>query len=252
MPAYLSLREEWTARGASLLLHAVLLWALALASGPAQRPATVIFTVETVSGITPLGEGSGAEGASDQVSKLPANANPLAGGLDLKVHDKPLPQSPDKPAPKVPPKPSAAAAPSLEELSRRYEGMDLGLKPRGRGEAGAELSEGGMGNARQAGVPGGQLGIQGPIAGRGYRAGDYSFDRPLPEESEVVLLVTVGPKGEVLKVSIHRTSGYPELDQHALAKAREIAFDPLPPGVPQEEAAGTVTFRFEYSGRAKQ
>jgi protein TonB len=251
MRAYLSLRDEWFARAASVLLHAALLWALALAARPGQRPATVIFTVETVTGIIPQGEGSGAEGASDRVSDLPANANPLAGGLDLKSSDKPLPApaaNKEKPAATR----AQAAAPSLDEVAKRYENLGLGLKPREGGEAAGDLSEGGMGNARKAGVEGGALGLQGPIAGRGYRAGDYSFGRPLPEESEVVLLVTVGAKGEVLKASIHRTSGYPELDQHALSKAREIAFDPLPPGAPQEEATGSVTFRFEYTGRAKQ
>jgi TonB family protein len=108
-----------------------------------------------------------------------------------------------------------------------------------------------MGNARTAGAEGGQLGLDGAIAGRGYRIGDYSFPRALPEESQVALLVTVSPKGEVLEARIKATSGIPELDQHALSKAREIVFDAVPSTGLQDPVTGTVIFRFEYSGKSR-
>ncbi len=78
-------RDRWIARGLSLALHALLLlWiGLGFQAGPAGH--MVVFSVETVSGITPLGEGSGAPGASAQMDNTPANANPLAGGLHLNV-----------------------------------------------------------------------------------------------------------------------------------------------------------------------
>lgn len=243
-PAWGGPRDAWIARAVSLTLHALLLLLLGRALVLPAPPSNVIFSVETVSGITPLGEGSGAPGSSDKISDAPANSNPLAGGLRLSATDAPLPQ----PTTQGKPKPKAAQAPSLSDLAKRYEGMRIGVQPRS-GEQGEEPSEGGMGNARKAGTENGALGLDGPIAGRGYRIGDYSFGRALPEESEVMVLVTVGPKGEVVEARLKKTSGYPELDQHALAKAREIVFDALPPAVEQVNATGTVSFRFEYSGR---
>jgi TonB family protein len=247
-PSPIHPRDRWVARGASLALHALLLLWLGLSLRHAQAPSMVVFSVETVSGYTPLGEGSGAQGASQQMTNVPANANPLAGGLPLTVADPPVPA-----ASKAPAKASArprpvAAAPSLQDLSKRYENLDIGLKPR-RSDAAQEPSEGGMGNAHKAGVAGG-LDLGGAIAGRGYNPGDYSFPGKLPGESEVVVLVTVSPRGEVVSASIQRTSGITALDQHALAKAREIVFEALPGGAPQVDSAGTVRFKFEWSGAA--
>lgn len=244
--------DPWLARGLSTALHLGLL--LALGSQVVQPPASnqVIFSVETVSGLTPRGEGSGAEGAADRIRNVPANPNPLAGGLRLTASDAPVPAPAPRPAAKPAPAtaPAPAAPPSLDDLQRRYEALPIGVRPRGE-RAGEEPSEGGMGNARVAGTENGIIGLDGAIAGRGYRIGDYSFGRPLPEESEVALLVTVSPRGEVLEARIKATSGHPELDQHALSKAREIVFDPVPPTGLQEPVVGTVIFRFEYSGRGR-
>jgi TonB family protein len=242
--------DLWVARSISALLHLGLL--LLLGKGLISPPerTQVIFSVETVSGVTPLGEGSGAEGSAAQMSNTPANANPLAGGLRLNVSDAPVPAPAEHPAAKPAPAKPHAAPPSLSDLAKRYENLGIGQRPRDS-QAGDEPSEGGMGNARTAGTENGAVGVSGPLAGRRFRAPDYSFDKPLPEESEVALLITVGPKGEVLEAQIKKTSGYPELDQHALSKAREIVFDPVPPGGLQEPVTGTIVFRFEYSGRAR-
>jgi TonB family protein len=243
--------DRWVARLVSAGLHLAVLALFGSAMLVPRPPATVIFSVETVPGVMPRGEGSGAEGTASAISNKPANRNPLAGGLRLSVADAPLPEPQAKPKSR-PAKPSrqAAQAPSLSEVSKRYETLKIGVQPRSPGSA-DELSEGGMGNAHQAGTEDGALGLDGAIAGRGYRTGDYSYGKPLPEESEVQVLVTVGPKGEVLEAQIKKTSGYPELDQHALSKAREIVFDALPTDVPQENKTGTVSFRFEYTGKAK-
>lgn len=242
--------DRWLAQALSLGLHLLLI--LVLVRG-LQKAATashlVVFSVETVSGLTPLGEGSGAEGTNTQINNTPANANPLAGGLHLNVTDAPVPPAP-KAAAKAPAKAKAvAAAPSMQELNKKYEALNIGLKPR-RSDAAEEPSEGGMGNAHQAGTPNGVLGLEGAIAGRGYNPGDYSYGKPLPGESEVVIQLTVNPAGEVISAMVKQTSGYYELDAHALSKAREVQFDRLPPSVPQEDVSGTVRFKFEYTGRA--
>jgi TonB family protein len=238
------------ARAVSLALHGLLLLALGSHFFSAPAKTQVIFSVETVSGVTPQGEGSGAEGASDKISNTPANANPLAGGLHLSATDAPVPAPQAHAKPSAKPQPQRAAPPTLGDLSKRYEALPIGNKPRSAA-AGDEPSEGGMGNARQAGTEGGSLGLDGAIAGRGYRIGDYSYPKPLPEESQVSILVTVSPKGEVLEARIKTTSGIAELDQHALTKSREIVFEPVPPNGLQEPVTGTVLFRFEYSGHGR-
>lgn len=244
--------DRWLARAISLGLHALLLAFLVRSLQQAVTSSRmVIFSVETVSGITPLGEGSGAEGANSQMSNTPANANPLAGGLHLKVTDAPVPPSP-KGAAKAPVKVKAVAAPpSLQDLSKKYESLDIGLKPR-RSDGAEEPSEGGMGNARQAGTADGLLGLEGAIAGRRYIVPELNFGKPLPGESEVLIQLTVAPQGEVLSAQVKRTSGYPELDLFTLSKAREIKFDALPPNVPQEIVSGTVLLKFQYTGEAKR
>jgi TonB family protein len=241
--------DPWIARGVSIGLHLLLLLLFGRALLTPRPPDTVVFSVETVSGLVPLGEGSGAKGTSSQISNTPANPNPLAGGLRLSVTDAPVPQRHEAKA-----KPQkarhSAQAPTLSDLDKQYEAMKIGVQPRDPNAA-DELSEGGMGNAHQAGTEKGALGLEGAIAGRGYRTGDYSYGKPLPEESEVQVLLTVGPKGEVLEAQIKKTSGYPELDQHALAKAREIVFDALPPDAPQVTETGTAIYSFDYNGNAK-
>ncbi len=241
--------DRWIARGVSVALHGLLVLLLARNFSRALKSSPVVFSVETVSGFTPQGEGSGAEGATRRISDVPANANPLAAGLRLQVEDAPVPPATAQRSKTLRPRP-VAAAPSMQDLAKRDESLNIGLKPR-QSRGAEEPSEGGMGNARQAGAPGGALDLQGPIAGRGYHIGDYSFGKPLPGESEVLIGLEVSPKGEVVSAAVKRTSGYPELDQHALAKAREIVFDGLASGVPQETSSGTVLFKFEFTGRSK-
>lgn len=240
--------DRWMSRGFSLALHALLLLAFWGALRRPEQPAMVIFSVETVPGLMPRGEGSGAEGTASQISNQAASANPLAGGLRLSATDAPIPKTKPKASAKFSHK--AVRAPSLNDVDKLYESMKIGVQPRDPGATDVP-SEGGMGNAHQAGTENGALGLAGAIAGRGYRIGDYSYGRPLPEESEVLVLVTVDAKGEVLQAQIKKTSGYPELDQHALAKSRDIVFDALPSAVPQDDKTGTVSFRFEFNGRSK-
>lgn len=242
--------DDRRALAVSLALHGALLLALLQGAWGPSPKSMVIFSVETVAGMTPLGEGSGAPGASQQINNAPANSSPLAAGLRLGASDAPVtaPQPSAKVAPKSVPR---AQAPSASDIKKSWESLPLGMDPKGQRGA-QELSEGGMGNAREAGAAGGIPGMSGPIAGRGHTVPDFSYPKPLPEESEVIILVTVDPAGEVVSASVDRTSGYPELDQHCLAKAREIRFDPLPSGAPQLSVAGHIPFKFEFSGRARR
>ena len=247
-------RDLRLARWSSAALHLAILLLLGRAAMQAPPKTTVIFTVETVAGIRPLGQGSGAPGDAARVSNTPANPNPLAGGLRLNVDDLPPKLKAPKPAnPKASPKDLKAAQlpPSRGELEQRYQQLKIGVDPKDL-RSSPELSEGGMGNARLAGAEGGLPGITGPIAGRGHTVPDFSYGKPLPEESEVVVWVNVNARGEVVSSGIKKTSGYPELDQHVLARAREIRFDPLPAGAAQDDQTGTIPFRFEFSGRMRR
>ena len=243
--------DRWISRGVSLGLHLLLLLAFVLALRAPQKPAMVIFSVETVPGIMPQGEGSGAKGTAPQISNQEANqVNPLAGGLRLSSTDAPIPASKVRVQSKAKAVPHTVQAPSLSDVDRQYQSLKIGIQPTDPGAA-DQPSEGGMGNAHQAGTPNGPLNLAGAIAGRGYTIGDYSYGKGLPEESEVVVLVTVDPKGEVVRAEIAKTSGYPDLDQHALSASRSIVFDPLPPDVPQEDNTGTATFSYDYNGKAQ-
>jgi TonB family protein len=243
--------DRWISRGVSLGLHLLLLLAFMLALRAPQKPAMVIFSVETVPGIMPQGEGSGAKGTAPQISNQEANqVNPLAGGLRLSSTDAPIPASKPRAQAKAKAVPHTVQAPSMSDVDKMYQSLKIGVQPVDPGAA-DQPSEGGMGNAHQAGTPNGPLNLAGAIAGRGYSIGDYSYGKGLPEESEVVVLVTVDPKGEVRRAEIEKTSGYPDLDQHALSASRSIVFDPLPPDVPQEDNTGTATFSYDYNGNAK-
>jgi TonB family protein len=241
-----SQKDDWIARGVSLALHAAL---LAFVSLPALRPQakrTVLLTVETVSGLTPLGAGTGVEGTRANVTDAPASANPLLNGVRLKMDEAAMPTKPAKP--KSPPKPQAARPQSVNEIQKKYESMPLGLKPR-EGREAEQPSEGGMGNARKAGAPDGLAGISGAIGGRRFAAPDLAFPGNLPEEAELQIYVVVTPQGEVAEARVEASSGYPELNQFALAKAREFRFDPLPPAEAQENKTGILYFKFQYGGK---
>lgn len=247
------IRDERLARLASLALHALLALALLRLLSLPKPVSTVIFTVETVSGLTPLGAGSGAPGEAPRASNSPANPNPLAGGLRLNADD--APQLPKPEAAQAKPKPKDAKPiqlpPSQGDLEKRYTDLKIGVDPKNL-RLGLEPSEGGLGNKKMAGAEGGIPGMEGPIAGRGHTVPDFSYGKTLPEESEVIVLVTVNARGDVVGAGIKKTSGYLELDNHVLTKAREIRFDPLPSGMDQADQTGTIPFRFEYSGQVKR
>lgn len=240
-------RDEWIARAISLGLHALL---LAFVTVPVFSPTakrTVLLTVETVSGVTPLGEGTGVEGTRASVTDTPANSNPLLNGVKLKMDETAAP--PMKAAkPKGRPKPIVARPQSVQELQKKYESMPLGLKPR-EGREAQDPSEGGMGNSRKAGSPDGLVGVSGAIGGRRFSQPDLTFPGNLPEEAELQITVAVNPQGDVIEARIEKSSGYPELNQFALGKAREFRFDPLPAVETQENKTGILYFKFQFTGQ---
>jgi protein TonB len=62
-------------------------------------------------------------------------------------------------------------------------------------------------------------------------------------QGTAVVLVTVGPKGNVISQRLERSAGHPALDQAALAAAARSSF--LPPKIDGKPA--TETYRISYT-----
>ncbi|MGD0566471.1 MAG: TonB family protein, partial [Candidatus Goldiibacteriota bacterium] len=93
-------------------------------------------------------------------------------------------------------------------------------------------------------VAGGAPTITGELSTRRYRAIDWKFPEKLPEETELMIEITVLQSGFIKNVKLVRTSGYPELDRMAFSQVRKMQFDPLPEGASDEEQAGVLLFKF--------
>lgn len=91
-------------------------------------------------------------------------------------------------------------------------------------------------------VAGGDPVITGALATRKYKKITWKFPEQLPEETELMVEITVLSSGIIKNVKLLRTSGYPELDRMALLQARKLAFDPLP--YTNDDQAGVLLFKF--------
>ncbi len=228
--------------GVSALAHALLLLVAAgLLWRGAALPQAAILTVETIQGPIPQGRGSGAPGAAKRMAASPpSQPSPLARSLDtaqgqLRIAPKPEPR---RHPPHVNP------APSLDQLRKEEASMPIGLKPQQANPD--QLSQGGLGDAEQPGSQQGAPQITGAIGSRGYRAVDWGFPKDLPEEATLVITITVAPGGLVRNVQLTQASGYPQIDQIAIEKAKSMVFDPLPADAPQVDMQGQLTFNFQY------
>jgi TonB family protein len=91
-------------------------------------------------------------------------------------------------------------------------------------------------------VAGGEPLITGALATRKYKKITWKFPEKLPEETELMVEITVLSSGIIKNVKLLRTSGYPELDRAALLQARKLQFDPLP--YTNDDQAGVLLFKF--------
>jgi TonB family protein len=228
----------------SLGLHALLLLLTFGMAHPAAPPQVAILSVETVSGATPRGEGSGAPGEKKAITDAPANPQPVPGSFKLNPAEMPRQKQAKKAASRS--KVKVRQAPSLDQLAQEHAQMPIGLQPRSDHDS-EDLSEGGMGEGRQAGAPGGQPQVSGPIGGRGFRPIDWNFPHQLPEESTLRLAITVAPNGLVKSARLLQASGYADIDQNAVSRAKDLIFDPLPAGSEQVDTEGILSFNFQFN-----
>jgi len=91
-------------------------------------------------------------------------------------------------------------------------------------------------------VAGGEPTITGALATRKYKKVIWKFPAQLPEETELMIEISVLSSGIIKNVKLVRTSGYPELDRMALLQARKLQFDPLP--YTNDDQAGVLLFKF--------
>ncbi len=238
-------RDDRIARIISLCLHALLLAFLVAAplvnTGAGHQ---VLLVIETIPGNTPLGSGTGVAGSVPHISDVPANQNPLSTGIKLKMDEV---ASAKEKAHRIPPRPSAQRPLTANDLSKTYEKLKLGIDPH-RGRQSDELSEGGMGNQMPAGTEDGIPGLKAAAGGRGYTPVDLSYPGNLPEETENAILFTVDPSGQVVEARLERTSGYLNLNEHILSRARMIRFAPLAPSAVQENQTVRLSVSFKFSG----
>ncbi len=108
----------------------------------------------------------------------------------------------------------------------------------------ASSEDAGTENTEEKAVAGGAPAITGDIAARKYKKVDWRFPEKLPEETELMIEITVLPSGIIKNVKLVRTSGYPELDRAAFSQVRKMQFDSLPAGAPEEEQLGVLLFKF--------
>jgi len=91
-------------------------------------------------------------------------------------------------------------------------------------------------------VAGGEPTITGALATRKYKKITWKFPAQLPEETELMVQITVLSSGIIKDVKLVRTSGFPELDRMALLQARKMQFDPLP--YTNDDQVGVLLFKF--------
>ena len=135
----------------------------------------------------------------------------------------------------------------LADIEKEKAKLDMGISREELRESSAEqpVSEGGEAGEfaeEQEVVAGSEPAISGEVASRKYKKFDWKFPKVLPEETELMIEITVLSSGIIKNVKLVRTSGYPSLDRMALSQARKMQFEPL--RVSNEEQQGVLLFKF--------
>jgi TonB family protein len=135
----------------------------------------------------------------------------------------------------------------LKKIEAEKAKLDMGisrdaLRPRDSEEASAANDEASDDVTEQNVVAGGEPTITGALATRKYKKTEWKFPKQLPEETELMIEITVLSSGIIKNVKLVRASGYPELDRMALLQARKLQFDPLP--YSNDDQAGILLFKF--------
>jgi TonB family protein len=134
----------------------------------------------------------------------------------------------------------------LKKIEEEKSKLDIGISRENLRQQAAEEPNAPQENAddvtEQNAVAGGEPTITGALAARKYKKAEWKFPKQLPEETELMVEITVLSSGIIKNVQLLRASGYPELDRMALSQARKLQFDPLT--FSDEDQTGVLLFKF--------
>jgi TonB family protein len=231
-------RTEFATFAASLVMHAAVLLLLSfLVVQQVPRRVALITDVTLID----LHDNQGKQGEVQKSVGVTPEQKKLATTLKKKIVRKTIKKK---------------EAPDVKSLLKRIEEqkakLDMGtnrenlrnLTDNGEPANNAVSEDSGAEPEEAEAVAGGAPTITGDISTRRYKALDWKFPEKLPEETELMIEITVLQSGFIKNVKLVRTSGYPELDRMAFAQVRKMQFDPLPEGANDEEQAGVLLFKF--------
>jgi protein TonB len=239
-PAAAMTRSDWIGLGASVLLHVGL--ALLAASLTASKPPPQkLGYVEVEFGKFSPGQPTDAtdpeetETAPEAQEETPEpEEEPTEAAEEPETEQVDLPTEEQEPEETVPPTEEEAEPPESEPKTE--ETISDQQKP---SEEPGENEEGdpGEGATEQASAPYNIEGLD--------RDPEFA---PLPAYTEQVnarirVRITVNPDGRIVR-RIPLIKGNPKLEAAVMDALQRWRFNPLPPGAPQENQTGTITFTF--------
>jgi protein TonB len=234
-------RTDWIGLTASVLLHVGL--ALLAATLTASRPQPQqLGYVEVEFGEFSAGQPVDAtetveeEAAPEAQEETPEpETEPEESAEEPQTEQVELPEADDPPEEEVPPTEEEAEPPETEPQPERETIADQQEPSEEPGEN--EQGDPGEGATEQASAP---YNIEGL---------DRDPERaPLPAYTEQVnarirVRITVNPEGRIVR-RIPLIKGNPKLEAAVMDALQQWKFNSLPPGAPQENQTGTITFTF--------
>ncbi len=235
-------RTDFSSAGITLVLHAAVI--LALSAAVIQAPPKKVALLTDVA-LIDSSEYRGQKGEEKKSAGV-APVQKKLGTTVKKVTPKPAEPKPADPVVKKEEPDVKALLKKIEEEKARLEtAFSRDSLKDNRSEVTDDITREIEEDAHAADgetIAGGDPDITGALAARRYKKMDWIFPRKLPEETELMIEITVLSSGIIKDVRLVRTSGYPELDRMALSQARKMQFDPLP--YKNEEQAGVLLFKF--------
>jgi len=228
-------RVDFASLFASAAAHAafVLLLSLAVIKTPPQQVALItdVTLIEMLPGQGEKGEEKKTVGLEKkQVSKTADSLKPK------------------KPKPKAADAPVVDKAALLKKIEEEKAKLSMGISrddlraSAADDSASSSASDEGDDITEENAVAGGDPQITVALATRKYKKMQWKFPEQLPEETELMIEITVLSSGIIKNVRLLRASGYPELDRMALLQARKMQFEPL--AYTNNDQSGVLLFKF--------
>jgi protein TonB len=232
-------RSDWIGLGSSLLLHVGLAVLFAFLTASQPRPARLGYVEVEFGEFSPGQPVEATEEAEKTTAPKPEEEAPEPETKPEESEEDPESEPVNLPKEKqsdetVPPTeekttvPEAEAQPETEQQSDKQEPSE---------EPGDESGDPGTGTQEEAAAP---YDIEG-LDRDPQRA-------PLPRYTEKVnarirVQITVNPEGRIVR-RIPLRKGSPKLEAAVMDALQRWRFNALPPGAPQENQTGTITFTF--------